>query len=399
MAQTRSTGKDAAAKPPGTKAVKRVVKQVAARIDNAADETDEKAIGASPTHISDPRLAYEARRALVWVSVVGLVLLCVYMAHSLLVVFAGLVFAAMIDGGARLLGRIMPVHRGIRIAIVLIGGIAFLVGTVMYAGTTIAAEAAELPRIVEEQIRDWMIWASANGIEIDMRSLQSFGQQVASGVGTVTRALTGLLGGLTSVVLIAILGIYIAMEPRLYERGVEWMLPEDRRAEFHITVSRMARALRHLLAGRLLGMVVEGIFTWLMLTFAWVFIGGDSVPMAALLGLLTGLLAFIPNIGAVVSGVLMVLVGFSGGTEMGLYTIFVYFAVQTIDGYILIPLIAKKTVDLAPALVLSTQLIMGVMFGIIGLALADPLVAMIKVALERRSEQQDAANARKQATA
>ena len=72
---------------------------------------------------------------------------------------------------------------------------------------------------------------------------------------------------------------------------------------------------------------------------------------------------------------------------MGLYTILVYLVVQTFDGYVVIPLIAKKTVDLAPALVLGAQLIMGVLFGIIGLFLADPLMAMIKVALERRSEQ------------
>jgi len=91
--------------------------------------------------------------------------------------------------------------------------------------------------------------------------------------------------------------------------------------------------------------------------------------------------------GALIAGVLMVLVGFSGGIEMGLYTILVYVLVQTFDGYVVIPLIAKKTVDLAPALVLGAQLIMGVLFGIIGLFLADPLMAMIKVALERRSEQ------------
>ena len=66
----------------------------------------------------------------------------------------------------------------------------------------------------------------------------------------------------------------------------------------------------------------------------------------------------------------------------------VYFVVQTFDGYVLVPLIAKKTVDLAPALVLGAQLIMGVLFGVLGLSLADPLLAMIKVALERRAEQQ-----------
>jgi len=87
--------------------------------------------------------------------------------------------------------------------------------------------------------------------------------------------------------------------------------------------------------------------------------------------------------------VLMVLVGFSGGVEMGIYTIIVYLAVQNIDGYIVIPMIARKTVDLAPALVLGMQLIMGILFGILGLFLADPLLAMMKVALERRSKRNE----------
>jgi predicted PurR-regulated permease PerM len=92
----------------------------------------------------------------------------------------------------------------------------------------------------------------------------------------------------------------------------------------------------------------------------------------------------------------MVLVGFSGGLDMGLYTVLVYLLVQTFDGYVVIPLIAKKTVDLAPALVLGAQLIMGVLFGIIGLFLADPLLAMIKIALERRAEQNEEHEDRRQ---
>ena len=81
----------------------------------------------------------------------------------------------------------------------------------------------------------------------------------------------------------------------------------------------------------------------------------------------------------------MVLVGFSGGSTMGFYCIGVYVLVQTIDGNVVVPMVAKKTVDLAPALVLGAQLIMGAMFGILGLALADPLVVMIKIWLERHS--------------
>ena len=130
-------------------------------------------------------------------------------------------------------------------------------------------------------------------------------------------------------------------------------------------------------------MIFEGVFTYLML---W--IGG--VPMAALLGLVTGVLAFIPNIGAIVSGVLMVAVGFSAGFDKGLYAIFVYFFVQNIDGYLVVPYIARRTVDLAPALVLAFQLLMGALFGILGVLFADPILASLKVMLVEMSERSQA---------
>jgi predicted PurR-regulated permease PerM len=342
----------------------------------------EEPVGSSPTRITDPRLRREVKRAFVWVAVVGLSALAIYMAQSLLVIFGGIVFAAMIDGGARLLERALPIGRGWRIAIVLVAGVAFMGWLVWFAGSSIAAEAAALPDIVQEQFLRAVAWARANGLQVEASSLQNFAGQLTSGVGTVTRALTGLMGGVTTALLIAVIGIYIALEPRLYERGVEWMITANRREDMKETLALMAHSLRHLLGGRLLGMVIEGVFTWAMLAFY-------GVPLAALLGLITGVLAFIPNIGAIIAGVLMVMVGFTGGVDMGIYTIFVYFFVQTIDGWLLVPMIAKRTVDLAPALVLGWQLILGVLFGVLGLALADPMLAMIKVALERRVERQD----------
>ena len=108
-----------------------------------------------------------------------------------------------------------------------------------------------------------------------------------------------------------------------------------------------------------------------------------GVPMAALLGLITGLLAFIPNIGAIISGVLMVAVGFCAGPSEGLWAIFVYFFVQNVDGYLIVPYVARRTVDLAPALVLAAQLLFGRPVRDPGrLLLADPIVATLKVALE-----------------
>jgi len=334
---------------------------------------------AGPTDFASEDIRAEARRAAVWIGMATLVVAVVFMAQPLLVIFAGLVFAAMIDGGARLIGRVLPIGRGWRVLIVLLGTAAFLVWTLWFAGSQLTAQAAQLPAMVEAQGQRLLAWLQAHHIKVGDADLSGFVQQAVGGVGHVTRIMGGIVGGATTLFLVLVLGIYIAAEPRLYQRGVAWMLPMDNREHFHGTARLMGRSLRMLMFGRLIGMSVEGVGTWLLL---WAY----GVPMSGLLGLLTGLLAFLPNIGAPLSGAIMILVGFSGGTNMGLYCVAVYVAVQTIDGNLIVPMVAKKTVDLAPALVLGAQLVMGALFGILGLALADPLVAMIKIWLERRSD-------------
>lgn len=343
-----------------------------------AVEGDE-GLGPSPSRIRNDRLRHEAERAAVWVSVIGLFALAIYIAQPLLVIFGALVFAAMIDGGARLLGRVLPIGRAWRVAVVCLLVVLFLAWLVMFTGTQISREAAAFPNVVQQQFGRLLNWAEAQGFEINPAQVQSYAGQLMGGVGTLANALGGVLGAFSTLLLIAIVGIYVAFEPRLYERGVGWMFSRRDRPGLYVTLERMASTMRRLMAGRLLGMLVEGIVTYILL--AWY-----GVPLAALLAILTGLLAFIPNVGAIVSGLLMVLVGFSGGVDMGLYTILVYLLVQSIDGYVLVPIIARRTVDLAPALVLAMQLVMGVLFGILGLFLADPLLAMIKVMLERRAE-------------
>ena len=339
---------------------------------------------ASPAYISNPQLRLEMHKAMVWVGVIGLAALAVYISQSLLVIFAALVFASMIDGGARLIGRYLPIPRTLRIVMVLLLAIAFLVWLGYFAGSQIAEQAATLPAIVEKQLNEIIALAQQNGMQVSLSDAQSLANQVVSGVGTVTRAIGGIAGIIGTTAIILIIGIYVALEPNLYERGVEWMAPRGERSELRKTLAEMALTLRRLMAGRIVGMVFEGFFTWVALEMF-------GVPMAALLGILTGLLAFIPNIGAVVSGLLMATVGFSVSVETGLAAVAIYFVVQTFDGYVVIPMIARKTVDLPPALVLGAQLIMGLLFGIIGLLLADPLLAMLKVALVRRSEANQAA--------
>jgi predicted PurR-regulated permease PerM len=264
--------------------------------------------------------------------------------------------------------------------LVALATLAFLAGTVALAGMQIAQQAGNFQDVITRQANRGLEWASGFGFVPGNIRIEQILEQVMGSLGRLTYAVTSVIGAITSLFLIIVIGLFVAVEPRLYERGVGWMLPMRSREGFYRTIDRMAFTLRRLMAGRLLGMAVEGLGTWALL---WV--GG--VPMAALLGLLTGILAFLPNIGAIISGVLIVLVGFSVSTETGLWAIGVYAIVQLVDGYLIVPYVARKTVDLAPALVLGAQLIFGAMFGILGLALADPIMAMAKAALQQKSEE------------
>jgi predicted PurR-regulated permease PerM len=338
---------------------------------------------AGPIEFRDPVIRHEFKRAMVWAGVVLAIMGVIVLAEPLMLIFAGVVLASMLDGGTRLLGRVLPIGRGWRLTIVTLAAVGFVVWTFYYAGTELVAQTERLKETVSAQIDRIFAWAHDMGLVPGGGGPEQLSGQLMGTLGRLGSAVSTALGAITSAVMIFVIGIFIAVEPRLYQRGVAWMLPRDNRERFYRTAERMGYTLRRLMAGRLVGMAVEGVGTWALLM-----VGG--VPMATLLGILTGLLAFLPNIGAIVSGVLIVLAGFSVDVNHGLWAIAVYFIVQTVDGYLIVPYVAKKTVDLAPALVLGAQLLAGALFGIMGLMLADPMVAMIKTGLEQKSDDNEA---------
>ncbi len=336
--------------------------------------------GPGPARVYDPIVRDALKQAATWLSMAAVFWIAWQLVQPILLILAGIVFAALLDGGTRLLGRVVPIGRGWRLLIVCVSTLLFIIGTGYWMGVEIVQQAGQLRETVLRQAQHGMAWLEAHGAMPHDAQLSDLSSQALGSLGKLTAAVGSVLGAVTSLVLVMVIGIFVALEPRLYERGLAWMLPPSSRADFHVTTDRMGYVLRRLLMGRMVGMAVEGVGTWIGLS-----IGG--VPMAALLGLITGLLTFIPNIGAFISGVLTILVGFSAGWDTGIWAIGVYIIVQTVDGNIIVPMVAKRSVDLAPALVLAAQLLFGALFEIMGLVLADPITAMVKVALERRSEQ------------
>jgi predicted PurR-regulated permease PerM len=333
-----------------------------------------------PSDFAGPLTSREFHRAAVWLGMAVSIVLVWFLAEPLLLIIGGIVFAALLDGGVRLLGKVLPrVGRGLRLAIVAILVACSLAGFFYLAGSQLAGQFEALRAVVMSQINNFVDYGHRLGLVPPNEGAGQLSQQLVGSLGRVTAALGTALGAISSLVAIIVLGLFIAMEPRLYERGIAWMLPMGRRRDFYRTAEKMGYTLRRLMAGRLVGMAVEGLFVAVALSLV-------GVPMAPLLGVLTGLLAFLPNIGSIVSGVLIVLVGFSASTSIGIGAIIVYVGVQTFDGYVVVPMVARRAVDLPPALVLGCQLLFGALFGIIGLALADPIVAMVKVLLEEKSE-------------
>jgi len=333
-----------------------------------------------PNEMRDPLVRAELKRATIWLGLAAAMALIVLLIQPLLIIFAGLVFAAMLDGGVRLLGKVLSIGRGWRLLIVVVCAIAFILGVFYLTGVQIAAQAEQLRSTLEAQADRVATWASELGLMPGRADISGLAKQALGSIGRVTSFVGTAIGALSSLFVILVIGLFVAMEPNIYNRGLQWMVPLDHRDHFAETIDTMGVTLRKLLAGRLAGMAFEGFLTWAILMIV-------GVPMALVLGLIAAILAFIPNIGAFITGVLMTAVGFSAGVDKGIAALCTYFVVQTFDGYVVIPMVARKTVDLPPALTLAAQILASTLFGVLGLALADPMTAMIKVALEQKSEQ------------
>ncbi len=333
----------------------------------------------SPIELHGTRARGALSDAAIWLGLAAALFLAWHLASALLLILAGIVFAAGLQGGEHLLGRVWKGPRTARLIVVVLVFVAALIGFLYFAGTQLAAQFAELQATLMKQ-SDYL---SGLAKEYGLSSGEGGGDPVAAlkaqlggSIGRIATVIGGAAGVVGSLILIITFGIFVAADPRLYERGIEWLTPAAKRDDLKATLEAMARMLRRWVAGRVVLMLFEGTLIFVGLSLV-------GAPLALLLGLVSGLFAFVPNLGAIASGLLVIAVGFSAGVTTGLWSIGVYLVVQLADNFVN-PLIEKRAVDLAPAAVLAAQLLFGVLFGILGLTLADPIIALAKVALERR---------------
>lgn len=320
------------------------------------------------------RRAFIAAAAAVAGAVVFLLLVRVTV--PLVLIFAGLLlsvfFRALADPIRRRTG--LPQVFAVGIVVALLAGVVALF--VWVAGPALAEQFDELQRTVPQAIAQLRArlaeyeWGRQLLGQAEVEQLASDGQVIQEATGFASRTLGAVAGALGALFVVFFLGVFVALEPGYYQRGLLRLLPAQRRAKAVDVLERIDGVLKWWLIGRAISMTVVGVLVWLGLMLL-------GVPLALVLGVLAGLLDFIPYFGPLLAALPAVLLALIEGPTQALYVAALYLLVQGIENWIVAPIVERKVVRLPPALTLACQVVLGVVAGIVGAAFASPIVAAL----------------------
>jgi predicted PurR-regulated permease PerM len=187
---------------------------------------------------------------------------------------------------------------------------------------------------------------------------------------------TTIFGALASLVIVLVAGIYIAIKPRIYRDGFLMLFPKQRQAEMAETLDAAGEALRLWLRGQFVAMVIVGVLIAIGLTFI-------GVPSPLALGVIAGMLEFVPIAGPVMGAIPALLLASTQSWHTVGWTLTLFVVVQQLESNVIMPVIAGRTVALAPAVGLFAVIITGILFGPLGLLLGYPLAVVTDVAIRK----------------
>jgi predicted PurR-regulated permease PerM len=312
---------------------------------------------------------------LVWQVLAALVLLTLLwkLRETLIVGFGAALIAAALVAGARPLSRYTRLPR--RWAVLLIAlAVTLALGLLFWA---IGDPLAEQLRALRQELPK--AWAALKAWLARM----PWGQPVLDWIGSepgesklplagIAGVATGTLRAVSTAVLIVLMGVYLAIDLGLYRRGLLRLFPLHRREPVGAAVDAAGAALTRWMLGQVVLMVVVGVLTAIGLSLL-------GMPLALVLGLVAGLLEFVPFFGPVVAGLLAVLVAFPVGPQMALYVGLLALAIQQLENHLLVPLVQRWAVELPPVLSLGAVLVFGTLFGITGVVFGTPLMVLAVV--------------------
>ena len=342
-----------------------------------------------------------------------------------LTAFIGILFGLAVSSGADRLAR-WGVRRGVGAALVVVAFLALLVSFGAWLAPTIHSQGLELRRRLPDAIDRFDEWVNArrdgfvglvfSGLVPTASDTTVSSQFPAGAPGaqpripaepaaaapprvpadsvTVASTLRHRLGSqftgltrylfpflsstvevITGILITIFLSIYIAADPDMYRRGIILLFPHPRRARAAQVLTAVAAVLRKWFVTQLIAMVIMGLVTTVVLV-------AMGVKAALLLGILCGLLEFIPTVGPILSSLPAIAMGFLDSPEKAVWVAVAYLIVHFLESHLLIPLLMKGGIQLPPALTILSQALMALLFGFLGLMCAVPLLAASTVAVK-----------------
>jgi predicted PurR-regulated permease PerM len=299
-----------------------------------------------------------------------------FAADALLLVFACILFAILLYELSAILCRRFHIKRRLGLAIV-VGLLLLIIGLGGWAmAPQITEQATQLARTIPNSIQRLqqmveqhpLLKRLAHELPQPKQLTQYLGQMVPN----AGLFFGGLLGAVGNIAIILFVGIYFAISPRRYIDGFIRLVPPRKRERAGQVLEEIGATLARWLLGTSCSMLIAGIATSVGLSLL-------GVPLGLILGIIAGMLDFIPYIGPIMAGVPAVLIALSVDPQLALYTMMLFAGIQLLQGYIVQPLIDSWAVDIAPALIIVMQLIFGTIFGFAGIALATPMTAVLTV--------------------
>ena len=317
------------------------------------------------------------RRVLIVLGLVALFFLAWQLRTLLLMLFGAIViasiFRAVADWNCRVTRLPDAAATALSILIVLgvVGALIAIFGAhVAQQMQTLRETLPAAWKAVEERIGGFGLGKQLEGL---VNSITAPGGGSLSGFG---RTLLSIGGGIADFIVVVFAGIYLATQPNFYRAGFIKLVPSAKRKIAAEAMLESERALRLWLKGQAIAMLVVGLLTGLGL---WAI----GMPSALTLGLLAGLLEFIPFAGPFIAAIPAVLLALAAGPEMTLWVVLLYLAVQQFEGNLLTPIVQQYAVDLPGVVLLFSLIGFGSLFGILGVILAAPLAVVSLVLVKR----------------
>jgi predicted PurR-regulated permease PerM len=300
------------------------------------------------------------------------------------------------------LGRVVRLPHSLRLGIVCLVLAGLLSGVIFLGGATIKQQATALSDTIKSQLVGVKAFLDRNGIDTsyfgpsnlaappaasstsgtpvapERHNLPSAGEIASSGGAIVSQTLKLLLGTLSAVgnfFIVLFLGLAFAAQPSVYRNGLLFMVPARQRGRATVVVDRIGETLERWLIAQILTMFAVFLVTWIGLAII-------GIQSSFILGIQAGLLTFIPTVGALVGGLIVVLASLASGWVAAASAFVLFLGIHALESYILTPMLQRQALEIPPATLFAFQILLGVVFGIWGIALALPLIAVVKVMID-----------------